>query len=159
MENMCFEASKAKSNHYYKLSIINKLQYPRKAAKLKNDFNLNDNELEMTYLLAFQNCQEIYVKDFQYRLLYIIYLNPLLYKIGLAETPLCSFCGDTEEILDHFLYQCEISSSFWKDLESFWNQHSNEELNRSQRLIFIGHLHKNFDLLYYFLSSWKNISL
>ena len=58
-----------------------------------------------------------------------------------------SFCGETEETLNHFLYQCGIFSSFWKDFESFWNQHSNEEVNLPLRLIFIGDLHEKIDLL------------
>ena len=150
MSNNPFEVSKAKSSQYYKLLLIYKLQFPRKASKVKIDFNLTNDELEKTYILAFQNCQETYVKDFQYRLLnYILYLNPLLYKIGLVESPMCSFCSCNEETFYHFFYECQISLSFWKSFETFWKMCSNEQIHLSLRQIYIGDFNRKFDLLNY----------
>ena len=46
-------------------------------------------------------------RAFQYKILNrILYTNSILYKMKLIPSPLCTFCGDHEETLEHLLVKC-----------------------------------------------------
>ena len=63
------------------------------------------------------------VRDFQYRLLHrALITNVHLYKWGMIETELCTFCGkDTEHIL-HLLFTCEKIRTIWEQLQTYIEQ-------------------------------------
>ena len=39
----------------------------------------------------------------------IVYTNKALYKMGIVTSPLCTFCGKSEESLEHLFSYCEFS--------------------------------------------------
>ena len=39
--------------------------------------------------------------------------NKILHKMGKTTTPLCSFCGRSNESLEHLFICCEFACSFW----------------------------------------------
>ena len=43
----------------------------------------------------------------------ILYANKALYKMGIVNSPLCTFCQISEESLEHLFIHCPISSAFW----------------------------------------------
>ena len=62
-------------------------------------------------------------REFQYKLLHrIIYTNKILYKMGLVPSPMCSFCGNMEETLEHLFIYCDISKHFWSSLTEWLNE-------------------------------------
>ena len=49
----------------------------------------------------------------------VLYLNNRLYKMTIAESPLCSLCGnDTETILPFFCH-CSITQSLWTQVQNW----------------------------------------
>ena len=46
----------------------------------------------------------------------ILYSNELLYKIGYVSNPNCSFCQATRETINHILFECSYSKSFWSEV-------------------------------------------
>ena len=49
------------------------------------------------------------LKLIQFKILHIIvHVNSFLYKCGLKETELCTFCMETKENLLHFLGNCNL---------------------------------------------------
>ena len=57
---------------------------------------------------------------FQYKVLNnILYLNKSLYKMKLADTPLCTFCQREEETINHLFLECEYSKTLWSDIQNW----------------------------------------
>ena len=48
--------------------------------------------------------------------------NSFLYKIGLANSPLCTFCKQESESLEHLLITCSCTKSFWSDFITWSHQ-------------------------------------
>ena len=40
-------------------------------------------------------------------------------RIGLVESPSCTFCREVTESVEHLLFSCRISSDFWKHVLSW----------------------------------------
>ena len=50
------------------------------------------------------------LKWFQYRINhYILITNKVIYKIGLSDTPLCTFCKNEPENILHLLWECPVT--------------------------------------------------
>ena len=79
---------------------------------------------EKTYLLAFKCTKETKLREFQFKLLHRrIATNDYLYKIGLKQSDLCTFCGEETENLTHLFLRCKYSKSFWEEF-SQWLAHN-----------------------------------
>ena len=60
------------------------------------------------------------LRVFQYKVLNnILYLNKSLYKMKLADTPVCTFCQREEETINHLLKECEYSKTLWNDIQNW----------------------------------------
>jgi len=60
---------------------------------------------------------EPYVRFFQYKVLNcILFTNDLLFKIGYFPNPNCTFCNEALETIQHFLFNCAVSQTFWNDV-------------------------------------------
>ena len=115
-----FDITKNKSKDYYCLIISNKAQLPNNAHKLKHEFKLSEDDLDLFYTLPYTVALEPYAKAFQYKVLNsILYTNTKFYKIGYTEQDKCTFCNTEPETLHHFLSHCPHSNLFWKDCEQY----------------------------------------
>ena len=55
-------------------------------------------------------------REFQYKILNrYLTTNAFLYKIGLTDSPLCTFCAEESESLEHFLISCRHTRWFRPD--------------------------------------------
>ena len=62
--------------------------------------------------------------EFQFKLFHRrIATNGYLYKIGLKQSDLCTFCGEETENLTHLFLRCKYSKSFWEEF-SQWLAHN-----------------------------------
>jgi hypothetical protein len=60
------------------------------------------------------------MRSFHYRLLMRrIFLNNILYKWKVVDSPLCTFCHKAEENYEHLFSTCEISSQIWEDVKQY----------------------------------------
>ena len=48
--------------------------------------------------------------------------NAFLFKVGLASTPACSFCGDMDESLEHLITSCHYSKNFWAQVIKWFDK-------------------------------------
>ena len=100
--------------NYYSLLIKFKYEKPRKWAKIKEEFDLEDNCISEAFSLPMRVCSEPYLRSYKV-LNSILFTNEILFKIGYILSPNCSFCQDTIETRNHVLFSCPFSYSFWMD--------------------------------------------
>ena len=104
---------KFKCRDYYHLRIKEKYERPNKWAKLRGEFNPEDNQLSEAFVMPLRVSNEPYLRSFQNKVLNcILYTNELLCKIGFISDPNCSFCHQTSGTISHTFLGCSFSSSF-----------------------------------------------
>ena len=63
------------------------------------------------------------MKWLQYRIIHnFLPTRHFLFKIGYVDSPLCSFCKNKPETIDHMMWNCDIITKIWKDLEMWFYQ-------------------------------------
>ena len=66
------------------------------------------------YLLPRSVTLDSKMREFQYKVLSrILYTNKVLHKMGIVNSPACTFCHVSDESLEHLFLHCPISSVFW----------------------------------------------
>ena len=108
---------------------------------------------EKTYLLAFKCTKETKLREFQFKLLHRrIATNDYLYKIGLKQSDLCTFCGEETENLTHLFLRCKYSKSFWEEFSQWLAQNtSNMEGFAPSEAILLGIVSESKNLLLHHL--------
>ena len=70
--------------------------------------------------LAFLCTRETKLQNFQFKLLHRrIATNSYLFKIGIIQSDLCSFCKENSETLVHFFWECPYVRNFWNEVK-YW---------------------------------------
>ena len=137
--NTFFDASEARSKHYYNLLIQLKATLPNGAKSLQDKFTFTREDLSEIYLLPINVCMETYLRDFQYKVLnYITCTKILLKKLGKVDSDVCSFCNFSREDLEHLLFVCPASQFFWNDFRLFWYDVMKEDITLSLKDIVVG---------------------
>ena len=62
-----------------------------------------------------------------------------LFKFGLAEAPLCYFCNEELETLEHFIFHCEKVNTFWNELNTILKSQDLVSTNFDIKDILFGH--------------------
>ena len=85
---------------------------------LYNIFGITD--WKNIYQLPGQVTVDTRTRVFQYKIINrILYTNKTLYKMDLVPSPMCTFCGDHEETLEHLLVSCAYTKIFWLSVISW----------------------------------------
>ena len=63
------------------------------------------------------NCENSPKKSFLYK------MRKLLYKMVKVALPMCSFCGKSDESLEHLFIHCEITCNFWLSVRNWLEEH------------------------------------
>ena len=72
------------------------------------------------YCIPFSVTKDTKLQDFQYKVIHrILITNSFLYKCGLKETELCTFCTETKENLVHIFWECNYVRNFWLAIGNF----------------------------------------
>ena len=102
-------------SRYLYWQLIKKIEKPPiSISKYELLFPLHDLSWKDIYVLPRRASLDSKIREFQYKVLNrILYVNKALYKIGIASSPLCTFCQISEESLGHLFIHCPISSAFW----------------------------------------------
>ena len=73
-------------------------------------FNWND-----IYSLFFIVTIETKIREFQYKVLNnIVFTNEKMCKFKMTDSPFCSCCKREVESLEHLLYYCDMTKTFWE---------------------------------------------
>ena len=77
--------------------------------------NVPDEYWPRIYTLASKLTIDSKMRIFQYKILNnILYLNKALYKMKIADSPLCTFCSQEDEMIEHIFLSCKYSKRLWK---------------------------------------------
>ena len=84
------------------------------------------------------------LRSFQYRLLHrALVLNSHLFRWGLTEDNLCTFCKETKETIEHLLVECHFSQTVWFAMQNFVKRFSNETFSLQKSQLLLNCVHPN----------------
>ena len=110
----------ASSKQVYQLFVWKKQIPPTARQKLTNKYPNTVISWQKVYSLAFQTTLESKIREFQNKILNCnVFTNEKLSRIGLVESPCCTFCQEVVKSVEHLLFSCKISSVFWKHVLSW----------------------------------------
>ena len=67
------------------------------------------------YSLPFVVTIETKLREFQYKILNgIILTNEKLFRFKMIDSPLCNFCKEEVEFLEHLFCYCKCTEAFWQ---------------------------------------------
>ena len=118
-------------------------------AQLKFNAKFVDDVLEWKeiYSLPFRAALDTKSREFQYKLLNrCLATNTFLFKVGLASTPACSFCGEMDEALGHLVTSCNHSKNFWAEVIKWFDKQGIKIANLSDKDIMFGIVRCNGEL-------------
>ena len=121
--------SKAVSKTIYK-ELRNRIITPPTAQLKYNVLFENDGELDWKkiYCLPHRVALDTKSREFQYKHLNrCLATNVLLSKVGIISSPLCSFCGEVDESLEHIFITCHYTKKFWAEVIK-WMGHQNIQI-------------------------------
>ena len=102
--------------------LISKMSATPTAMKKYNEtYNTENFQLdwEKIYSLSFQTKLDTKLREFQYKVLNrICYTNKMLFKFRIVDSPLCYFCNEEIETLEHFFFYCERVRIFWNEVNN-----------------------------------------
>ena len=105
-------------------------------------FNFNWAEV---YQLGRLSAIDAYSRMFHFKNTHnIIYLNEKLFKCGLVNSPLCSYCESENENIAHLFYDCQKSVSLWRELQENLKVFNIELPNITLESAFLGFLNCDF---------------
>lgn len=96
---------------------------------------------KMCFRTLYKTTYDSCLRWFQYRLLYqLLPTGRFLYLRKLIESPLCSFCKQTEETLLHLFWDCPRVQNFWLDVQDWIRSNFRhcDNIQLSKELIFLG---------------------
>ena len=93
---------------------------PTAQKKLSDKYPHSVIDLEKVYSLPFSSSTESKLREFQYKVLNcIVFTNEKLFRFGITQSPLCTFCQKEDESIEHLLFSCKESCEFWKHVLSW----------------------------------------
>ena len=78
-------------------------------------------------------------------------------KIGVVDSDICSFCNLSREEIDHMLFNCSVSQTFWIDFKWYWYYNTKEVITLSLKDIIVGVCGKGNDFLNYCILAGKSV--
>jgi len=108
-------------------ALVKRVQIPPTAqSKFDSLYNIsNILDWKNIYQLPGRVTLDTRTQAFQYKILnLILYTNSILHKMKLIPSPLCTFCEDHEETLEHLLVKCVYTKESWSATTSWLNNHN-----------------------------------
>ena len=145
------ELSVLSTKELYTLFVEKILIPPTAYSKLKNNFELNQNEINWSFQNFHRIIMETKLKDFQFRCLhYIVNTKYKLKKMGITQDDTCSFCNLNTETYNHLFFDCLKVQIFWMNFKHFWTSTFHENISLDLKEIVIGYKERN-DLFNYLI--------
>ena len=126
----------------YNMHIDKLFKTPTSKLYYFNKFDVTEDDWRLIYTLAGKLTLDFKLRVFQYKVLNnILYLTKSLYKMKLADTPLCTFCHREEETINHLFLECEYSKTLWSDIQN-WLEGNLPNIN--SRDVVLGFVERQF---------------
>ena len=103
-------------------SFIQKVEMvPTSQATIHRALNVDSLPWSRIYNLSRTVSVDSYSRIFQYKCLNnILYLNLSLHRMGLSDSPLCSYCHAENETIQHLFWDCISAEALWSDIQNFF---------------------------------------
>ena len=89
----------------------------RSQNKWVQELGVQIDDWQNIYSSPFRTTRNTKLQNFQFKLSHrITATHSFLFKCGLKETELCTFCTETKESLLHLIWKCTYSKNFWFSL-------------------------------------------
>ena len=86
---------------------------------------------------------DIYLRYIQFRTLHRrFFINNILFKMRIKDSPLCNFCQEFEDSNEHMFIECEKIKSLWTEVESWIAEIGVVDYLINDRIIILGELQK-----------------
>ena len=109
-----------KSRIFYKILIDAKYETPVSNFRLQNRYNLTEQDICKARKLIFQTSIDTKSREFQFKVINnILPLNYKLYKMHLLSSPNCTFGCPDNETIEHIMWNCPVSQTFWNNVKAF----------------------------------------
>ena len=116
-----FPVDKLTSKMLYSIVVKARAEPPTSQRMFLSLFKINSLPWKKIYTLPNRISIDSYSRVFQYKILNnILYLNNKLHKIGFSDTPLCSYCNQHNETINHLFVECRVSKTLWNDIKSYF---------------------------------------
>ena len=108
--------SDVSSKQIYRQFQAKKQVLPTAQKKLSDKYPHSAMDWEKVFSLTFRSSMESKLREFQYKILNcIVFTNEKLFRFGITQSPLCTFCQKEDESIEHLLFSCKESCEFWKN--------------------------------------------
>ena len=110
---ICFCSTSKPSQHVY-YTLISKIVSTPTALKKWSSLLYNPPDWKTIFNISFIAVRNSKLQYFQFRFLHRIFgVNSFLYKINVSDSPLCTFCKNEPETLEHLFWTCNFTQTFW----------------------------------------------
>ena len=124
-ENDIIPLEKVQSKSIYNKFVSKVCTKPTARKKYEESFNTEESQLDWKkiYLTPIRATLSTKLREFQYKILNrILYTNDMLFKFKKIESPLCYFCENDVETIEHFLFLCPRVQVFWNEVCSTFGE-------------------------------------
>ena len=95
-------------------------KYIKWRQELGSDFCQGLLEFGLEHRRLYQVTNVAKYRSFQYRLLQrALTTNTSLYKWGISQSPLCTFCNDQPESIFHLFCDCQVTRTLWSQISEY----------------------------------------
>ena len=116
--------NKCTTRFIYECYVQTKYVTPTSVLKWKTlheDFDMSEEEWTDVFLRPYICLRETKLQSFQYKIIHrIINCNKKLFDMRIKNSPLCTYCDQTDDI-GHFFFLCKDVYEFWREIYTWWN--------------------------------------
>ena len=106
------------SRYVYRHLIQTVVTPPAAFSKWSDVFQFSQSQWQTICRIPFASCKESKIRYFQYRFIHrTLGTNARLCRMNIVGSPLCTFCNEQIESIEHLFWECSISSNFILDVE------------------------------------------
>ena len=105
----------------YKTLVKSKLTNVTAISKWSNyGINFSKTDWKNIFILPFRTTTETKLQWLQLQIIHrIIPRNNFLFKIKVTDSPICSFCKEDLETIEHLFADCHIVKELWSNIEEW----------------------------------------
>ena len=117
---------KLSSSELYKTQVQHLFRTPTSQKSICKLLSIEKLPWKSIYSCIYKTSVDFYSRIFQYKCLNnILYLNNVLFKMGLSDSPLCSYCSLYNESQAHLFFECYVTKRYWTQLQNFFKDKLN----------------------------------
>ena len=117
-----YPMDKLSSKMIYSILLASKFRPPSSQRTFLALLKVDSLPWNKIYTLPWTISIDSYSRIFQYKCLNnILFLNKSLFRMGITDTPLCSYCNQNEETMQHLFIECCVSKKLWSDIKTLFS--------------------------------------